>query len=246
MPTAQGLYPTFRLIEVSLVPEPLVKDSCDAEGNNASEGQEAYCHGKPDCGISPALDGQWLIARQVGLSTGDDLRGGDGLSLSGRIHTSSSPVVALFEVNAGADLTQTGDAVKVVGGHGLVLLLQEAEGMEGKASMLAVSVLDHGGKLVPGTRHKQVEEAGVVGELGDGSIASVKEDVVLVRQVGCLDLDVDGCPQLNPIFWHVQGSGIVFVTEQLHGQCADETPIVVPHCDGGSRHINLGIVDQVL
>ena len=50
---------------------------------------------------------------------------------------------------AGALLTQPGDTVEVVGGHGLVLLLQEAEGREVEPCVLTLSVLTHVCHLVP-------------------------------------------------------------------------------------------------
>lgn len=55
-----------------------------------------------------------------------------------------------LKVAAGADLTQPGDTVQVVGGHRLVLLLQEPEGGEGEAGVVAISILKHRGHLVPG------------------------------------------------------------------------------------------------
>ena len=53
-----------------------------------------------------------------------------------------------LEGAAGAALTQPGDAVQVVGGDRLVLLLDEAEGREEEACRLAVAVLHHGGQWV--------------------------------------------------------------------------------------------------
>lgn len=53
-----------------------------------------------------------------------------------------------LKVTACADLTESGDTVQVVGGHCLVLLLEEPEGTEGEASMVAVAVLMHGSHLV--------------------------------------------------------------------------------------------------
>lgn len=55
-----------------------------------------------------------------------------------------------LEHAAGAALAQTGDAVQVVGGDGLVLLLDEAEGREVEAGLLTLAVLQHGGELVYG------------------------------------------------------------------------------------------------
>lgn len=51
---------------------------------------------------------------------------------------------------AGAALAQTGDAVQVVGGDGLILLLDEAEGWEVEAGLLTLAVLQHGGELIHG------------------------------------------------------------------------------------------------
>jgi len=64
--------------------------------------------------------------------------------------------VANLESAAAAALAQSGDAVQIVGGHGLVLLLDEAERREGESGVLAVAVLQHGGELVlgaPGLGH---------------------------------------------------------------------------------------------
>ncbi len=53
-----------------------------------------------------------------------------------------------LELGAGAGFTKPGDAVEVVGGNGLVLLLSKAEGWEAKASLLTVSILQRGGQLI--------------------------------------------------------------------------------------------------
>lgn len=53
-----------------------------------------------------------------------------------------------LEGAAGADFAEPGDTVQVVGGHGLVLLLEEPEGGEGEAGVVAVSVLKHRSHLV--------------------------------------------------------------------------------------------------
>lgn len=55
-----------------------------------------------------------------------------------------------LERAAGAALAETGDAVQVVGGDGLVLLLDEAEGREVEAGLLTLPVLQHGGELFYG------------------------------------------------------------------------------------------------
>lgn len=55
-----------------------------------------------------------------------------------------------LERAAGAALAETGDAVQVVGGDGLVLLLDEAEGREVETGLLTLPVLQHGGELVYG------------------------------------------------------------------------------------------------
>lgn len=53
-----------------------------------------------------------------------------------------------LKVIAGADLTESGNTVQVVGGLCLVLLLKEPEGREGEAGMVAVPILVHGSHLV--------------------------------------------------------------------------------------------------
>lgn len=57
---------------------------------------------------------------------------------------------AYLERAAGATLAQSGDAVQIVGGDGLVLLLDEAEGREVEACLLAFPILQHGGQLIYG------------------------------------------------------------------------------------------------
>lgn len=59
-------------------------------------------------------------------------------------------VPSCLEIAAGAALAESGDAVQIVGGDGLILLLDEAERREVEASLLAVSVLQHGGQLIYG------------------------------------------------------------------------------------------------
>lgn len=56
-----------------------------------------------------------------------------------------------LEVAAGSGFAEPGDTVQVVGGHGLVLLLQEPEGGEREAGVVAVSILKHRSHLVLGT-----------------------------------------------------------------------------------------------
>lgn len=104
------------------------------------------------------------------------------------------PVVALLEGAAGAQLTQPGDAVEVVGGHELVLLLNEAESWEVEPGTLALSVLNHGGKRVLGAWDEQVEEAGVAWERGDRGVTAVQQDMVLTCQVGSFDLNINVSP----------------------------------------------------
>lgn len=55
-----------------------------------------------------------------------------------------------LERAAGAALTESGDAVQIVGGDGLILLLNEAEGREVEAGLLAVPILQHSGELIYG------------------------------------------------------------------------------------------------
>ena len=55
-----------------------------------------------------------------------------------------------LEGAAGAALTELGDAVQIVGGDGLILLLDEAERWEVEAGLLAIPVLQHGGELIYG------------------------------------------------------------------------------------------------
>lgn len=51
---------------------------------------------------------------------------------------------------AGAALAEPGNAVQVVGGDGLVLLLDKAERREEEAGLLAIPVLQHGGHRIYG------------------------------------------------------------------------------------------------
>ncbi len=60
-------------------------------------------------------------------------------------------VPSYLEGAAGAALTQSGDAVQIVSGDGLILLLNEAERREVEAGLLAIPVLQHGGELIFGT-----------------------------------------------------------------------------------------------
>lgn len=60
------------------------------------------------------------------------------------------PTQFYLELGAGALLTETRDTVKVVGGDGLVLLLNETEGREVESSMLAFSIFNHWGHRVFG------------------------------------------------------------------------------------------------
>lgn len=55
-----------------------------------------------------------------------------------------------LEGAAGAALAESGDAVQIVGGDGLILLLGEAERREVEAGLLAISVLQHGGEMIFG------------------------------------------------------------------------------------------------
>lgn len=55
-----------------------------------------------------------------------------------------------LEGAAGAALTESGDAVQVVSGDGLILLLDETERREVEACLLAIPVLQHGGELIYG------------------------------------------------------------------------------------------------
>lgn len=63
-------------------------------------------------------------------------------------HSVHSESLLYLELGAGAGFTKPGDAMEVVGGNGLVLLLDKAEGWEAKASLLTVSVLQHGGEQI--------------------------------------------------------------------------------------------------
>lgn len=101
-----------------------------------------------------------------------------------------------LKLGAGGTFTESGDAVEVVGGDGLVLLLDETEGREAEASFLAVTVFQHGGELIPrapGTefiihwpplyylciclfvdsRDKEIEKGGIGRQGRDGSIAPI-------------------------------------------------------------------------
>lgn len=53
-----------------------------------------------------------------------------------------------LEAAAGAALAESGDAVQIVGGDGLILLLDEAERREVEAGLLTIAVLQHGGQLI--------------------------------------------------------------------------------------------------
>lgn len=55
-----------------------------------------------------------------------------------------------LEGAAGAGLAQPDDAVQIVGGDGLVLLLDETERREVESGLLALSVFQHGGELIDG------------------------------------------------------------------------------------------------
>lgn len=59
-------------------------------------------------------------------------------------------VLSYLEGAAGAALAESGDAVQIVGGDGLILLLGEAERREVEAGLLAIPVLQHGGELIYG------------------------------------------------------------------------------------------------
>lgn len=208
-------------MDASLVPEPFVKHSCSTKSNKASKAEDANSHTKPDSGVVFFFGDEGLLFGLGALGFGFDLLGGDGVSLGdARFRCVQGaplpPVAALLEGAASAYFAQPGDAVEVVGGHGFVLLLNEAKGRETEAGTLAVSVLDHGGQLVPRAGDKQVEEAGVRWQWGDGGVAPVKQDVVLPCQVGGLDLDEHTGPQFNSQLWNDHGSGVVGVTEQLH------------------------------
>lgn len=53
-----------------------------------------------------------------------------------------------LERAAGAALAESGDAVQIVGGDGLILLLDEAEGGKIEAGLLAIPILQHSGELI--------------------------------------------------------------------------------------------------
>lgn len=59
-------------------------------------------------------------------------------------------VPSYLECAAGAALAESGDAVQIVGGDGLILLLDEAERREVEAGLLAIPVLQHSGELIYG------------------------------------------------------------------------------------------------
>lgn len=238
-------------MDATLVPEPFVKNGCNTKGNKTSKSEDANSHTKPNSRVIFFFFGnKGLLFGLCSLSFGDDLWRGEGVSFS-YVHCRCvqgvplSPVGALLKCAAGALLTQPGDAVKEVGRHSLILLLNEAKGWEVEAGSLAVSILNHGGESILGAGDKQVEEAGIRGQWGEGGIAPVKQDMVLACQVSGFDLDVHTGPQFNPQLWNDHRLGVVDISEQLHAQGADETPIVVLDCNGGSRHINLGVVDQI-
>lgn len=55
-----------------------------------------------------------------------------------------------LEGTAGTAFTEPGNAVQIVGGDGLILLLDEAECWEVEAGLLAIPILQHGGQLIYG------------------------------------------------------------------------------------------------
>lgn len=59
-------------------------------------------------------------------------------------------VPSYLECAAGAALAESGDAVQIVGGDGLILLLDEAERREVEAGLLAIPILQHSGELIYG------------------------------------------------------------------------------------------------
>lgn len=63
------------------------------------------------------------------------------------IHSVKTPSMYL-ELGAGAGFTKPGDAVEEVGRNGLVLLFGKAESWEAEASLLTVSILQHGGEQI--------------------------------------------------------------------------------------------------
>lgn len=69
-------------------------------------------------------------------------------SYTGCLNCDASP--PHLEHAAGAALAEACDAVQVVGGDGLILLLDEAEGREVEAGLLTLAVLQHGGELIYG------------------------------------------------------------------------------------------------
>lgn len=112
-----------------------------------------------------------------------------------------------LEGAAGAGLTQPDDAVQIVGGDGLILLLDETERGEVEAGLLAVSIFQHRGQLIDGApdsqgephdvrihvsvgeirgfadlRDKQIKEGGVGRMRVDRGVASVQEHKVPVEK----------------------------------------------------------------
>lgn len=71
-------------------------------------------------------------------------------ALRHRLLLNATRQTSYLEHAAGAALAQTGDAVQVVGGDGLVLLLDEAERREVEAGLLTLAILQHGGELIDG------------------------------------------------------------------------------------------------
>lgn len=66
-----------------------------------------------------------------------------------------------LEGAAGAGLAQPDDAVQIVGGDALVLLLNETERGEVEAGLLALSVFQHRGQLVDGAPVNRRQASGV-------------------------------------------------------------------------------------
>lgn len=96
-----------------------------------------------------------------------------------------------LEGAAGAGLTQPDDAVQIVGGDGLILLLDETERGEVEAGLLAVSIFQHGGQLIDGAPDSQEEPHDVCIHVSVGEIQG--EDLLTYETNRLKKVELDGC-----------------------------------------------------
>lgn len=96
-----------------------------------------------------------------------------------------------LEGAAGAGLTQPDDAVQIVGGDGLILLLNETERWEVEAGLLAVSIFQHRGQLIDGAPDSQGEPHDVRIHVSVGEIQG--EDLLTYETNRLKKVELDGC-----------------------------------------------------